>query len=470
MRLLLLSLLFSVGISQLPANTTITANQPEYANQKLEFYYHDDPVTLKNITAFSLNFNEQGNASVTIDINKTTCFYSDFGIYRGTVFIEPGENINLKIPPLREKSFADQKNPYFEPVTFWFNSEQDENVNNQISAFIFQLNQYTDKHFDRLYFQQSKVVYDSLLYILDKNFSGITSQTFKTYRNLSLKLIQADVFRLKPENYTSELSSISSSNWQYPLFEDLLNKAFNNQLSSIAKSVNGSEVRKAVNGSDLKSLESWVKSYYKISGDMIRLTMLKLLYDGYYSGDFSKNTIEKMIQSSYFTNANNNLITKTAKNIYSKFIFLKVGFVAPEICLDDLKGVENCTGKNNHKYKYLLFADIEMIVCREHLKYLASIEEKFQKYLEIYVIFRDVDVKEIDKFIAENPVPGNLLIDKTGEYILGYNIKAFPQCFLLDENHNVKLESAKSPLDGFEQQFAALLRNELIEQQRNQSK
>ena len=70
-----------------------------------------------------------------------------------------------------------------------------------------------------------------------------------------------------------------------------------------------------------------------------------------------------------------------------------------------------------------------MIVCREHLKYLATIEEKFQRQLEIYVIFRNVDVKEIEKFIAENPVPGKLLIDKNGEYISTYNIKTFPQCF-----------------------------------------
>ena len=28
------------------------------------------------------------------------------------------------MPPLREKSFADEKNPFFEPVAFWFNTEE----------------------------------------------------------------------------------------------------------------------------------------------------------------------------------------------------------------------------------------------------------------------------------------------------------------------------------------------------------
>ena len=470
MRLLLFSSLFFLATSSLFAKVTITANQPEYANTKLEFYFHDDPVTLKKVAAFSLNFDNAGKASVEIDIDETTCYYCDFGIYRGIFFIEPGNNISLKIPPLREKSFADEKNPFFEPVEFWFNTEERGNINNQISAFTIQFNQYTDKNFDRLYFQHSKVAYDSLVYILEKNFPETTSQTFTTYKSLSLKLLQADAFRLKPENYTSEISTIPSTQWQNPAFENLLEKAFNSQFSSAAKSVNGAEIRNAINNSDLKFLQNWVQTQFKISAETAQLALLKLLYDAYYSGDFSKNAIEKMVQSTYFSNARNKQIIRTAKNINSKFTFLKVGTAAPEICLNNLKGIEICTGKNNGKYKYLIFADIEMIVCREHLKYLSIIEEKFQRQLEIYVIFRNVDVKEIEKFIAENPVPGKLLIDKNGEYISTYNIKTFPQCFLLDEKHIVKLESTKSPLDGFEQQFAGLLRKELIEQQRNQSR
>ena len=195
-----------------------------------------------------------------------------------------------------------------------------------------------------------------------------------------------------------------------------------------------------------------------------------MLYDGYYSGDLAKSSVEQMVQSNYFTNSGNQHIQQTAKNIIAKFMFLKVGTAAPEICLNDIKAIENCTGKNNGKYKYLIFVDLEMIVCREQLKYLSAIDEKFQKYLEIFVIFRDINIAEIEKFVTENPVPGKLLIDKKGDYITKYDIKTYPQCFLLDENHRVKLESAKSPLDAFEIQFSSLLRNDLIEQQRNQAR
>lgn len=466
--LFLFILLFSVP--KLWAGVTITCSQPEYAGQKLEFYYHTDPVTLKKTIAFSLQFNNNGKASATVDVTKTTCFYCDFGIYRGTVFLEPATAISLKMPPLHEKSFADQKNPYFEPVAFWFTTEQKNNLNNKVSAFSIQFNQLTDKYFNQLYFRQSKIVYDSLIYQLNKLFPNSDSPVFDIYKKLSLKILQVDVFRLNPENYSSEFSNISSGNWQIPAFEDLFEKTFNDQLSFAAKSVKGDDLRKAVNSSDLKYLENWIKTKFKVSGEMTQLVLLKLLYDGYYSGDFSKSAIESMVQASQFRTNNTVIIRKAAENIYEKFTFLKKGTLAPEICLPDLIGTTICTTKNNHKYKYLLFADIEMIVCREHLKYLAAIEEKFQKYLEIYVVFRNDDTGEIKKFIAENPVPGYLLIDKSGDITEKYEIKSFPQCFLFDENHKVKFESAKSPLDGFEQQFGAFLRNDLFEQQRNQSR
>lgn len=470
MRFLLFLFPFVLVIPTFGAEVKITATQTEYAGRKLDFYYHEDPVTLKSILAFSLHFDQSGNALASVDINETTCFYSDFGIYKGAVFIEPGKNINLKMPPLREKSFADQKNPYFEPITFWFNTEQNDNVNNQVSAFTLQLHRYTDQHFEQLYFQQSKGVYDSLVSMLDKNFSKVESPTFKIYSDLSLKIIQADVFRLKPENYASHIVNISSSNWGNPAFEDLLEKLFNSQLSTFTKTIAGEDVRNAVNRADLNFLNNWVKSHFKLTGETSQLAVLKLLYDGYFSNEFSKNAIEKMVQASTFINSGNKLIRKPAENMYQKFTFLKQGTTAPAICLTDLNGEQICTNKNNDKYKYLIFADLEMIVCREHLKYLAIIDEQFQKNLEIFVVFRNNKEEEIKKFIAENPVPGKLLIDKNEEITKIFGIRSFPQSFLLDKNHSIVFEAAKSPLDGFEQQFATFLRNELFEQQRNQSR
>jgi thioredoxin-related protein len=111
-----------------------------------------------------------------------------------------------------------------------------------------------------------------------------------------------------------------------------------------------------------------------------------------------------------------------------------------------------------------------MAVCREHLKYLPAIQQKFQKHLEIYIVLRKTEATQMKKFFAENEVPVIKLVDENNEFITLYKIKSFPQCFLLDENHKVKFVAAKAPLDGFEQQFGSFIQQELFERQRNQGK
>ena len=203
---------------------------------------------------------------------------------------------------------------------------------------------------------------------------------------------------------------------------------------------------------------------------MADLALLKMLHDAYYSGDFSKSAVQQMIKSAKFSGNQSNFIRQTAVNITEKITHLQKGTTAPTICLNNLEGVKTCSNKNNEKFKYLVFADTEMAVCREHLKYLPAIQQKFDKYLEIYIVLRKTDITEMKKFLDENKVPGVKLIDKNSEFIKLYKVRSFPQCYLLDENHKVAFESVKAPLDGFEQQFGSFLQKELFERQRNQVK
>ncbi|HKI89947.1 MAG TPA: redoxin family protein, partial [Draconibacterium sp.] len=116
------------------------------------------------------------------------------------------------------------------------------------------------------------------------------------------------------------------------------------------------------------------------------------------------------------------------------------------------------------------FADAEMMVCREQLKYLTKTRQQFQKYLEIILVMRNTDLAEMKSFMEKNVIPGLKLIDENGKYIKEYKVRSFPTCLLLDENHNVIYSEAKAPLDGFEQQFSTFLQNELFKRQRNQSR
>ncbi len=450
--------------------TIIKAGNLEYAGRKLDFYANADPVTGNKAFITSLEFDKNGQGSISVDITAPTFVFSDFGIYHGMLILEPNQTLELKLPPRREKSFADEKNPYFEPVQFWFVTQNKSQLASQISDFTIRLNQLTNKYFDQLYFRQSRKIYDSILYYIDKELPANASDAFNFHKNFSLKMVEAEAFREKPDSYTELFSKVNPEYWLFPAYIGLMERTFNNLLSFEAKSVKGDEIRNAVNGSNTNYLLGLLKDKYKVTGENAQIILLKLLHDAWYSGDFSKKAIETMVNSTVFVNNKNKIVQITSRNINEKITFLQPGNVAPVICLKDFSGKINCTDITAGKFKYIVFADVEMVVCQEHLKYLTSIQERFQKYLEIFIVLRKTDETEMKKFLDANKIPGIKMIDENGEFITKYKIKSFPQCFLLNEKHQVPLVSVKAPLNGFEQQFGTFLQHELFEKQRNQSR
>jgi hypothetical protein len=114
---ILLSLFF-VFIIYLGSATTINCDNPGYAGKKLAFYKFSDPITQERVPAFSIEFDTKGKCTQLIKNKNTEYVFCDFGVYHGMLFLQANHTLNLKLPPFREKSFAEQKNPYFSPVAF----------------------------------------------------------------------------------------------------------------------------------------------------------------------------------------------------------------------------------------------------------------------------------------------------------------------------------------------------------------
>lgn len=448
----------------------IRCENKAYAGKTLAFYRLDDPVTGKKTEAFSLQIDANGKGNTDFDVTKTEYFFSDFGIYRGMLFLQANESVTLKLPPFREKSFADEKNPYFQAISFWFISESGNHLSDKVSEFEQRLNYLTDKHFNNLYVHQSKSVLDSIKSELDGLVPKTAPGVLLNHKKLKIKLVEADVFRLRPEAYSSLFNEINSESWLHPAFEETLNKTFDNQLSFMAQAIKGDEIKAAVATNNLSALTKNVESKFKIKSPVTDIVLLKLLHDGFYSDEFPKPAIEKLVKNSQFTSSKNQVIKTTAQNLLEKFSFLAKGSTAPAICLNNLAGKKICTNSGTDKFKYIVFADVETVVSKEHLKYLSRINELFSKHLEIFVVLRNTDINAAKEFFKTNEVPAQILLDKNGTSIEKYKIRSFPQCFLFNEQHRVVFDFAKAPLDGFEEQFGTWLRNELFLRQRNQSR
>lgn len=450
--------------------TTIECTNPEYAGKLLKFHKIEDPISGNSELFFELKFDNDGHCTINQEVKQTTYVYSDFGIYRGMLFLEPGKTLKLKLPPFRKKSFANQKNPYFKPIDFWFITESKSCLNDKISAYEQRLNHLSNKHFNDLYFKQSKEVYDSVQAQLKLVLPQENSSTYKLHKTLQEKLMEADIFRLKPEDYSRVFETIEPAYWTHPAFIACFEKTFNNQLSFSAKALKGKFIYTAIQQKNISELVKFVSNKYKVTGKMADLVLLKLLHDGFYSGDFAEKTISELVANPRFSSHKNALIKSTAENILEKFSFLRAGNKAPVICLNNTSDERVCTNSKGDKFKYIIFADIETSICREHLKYLSKIDASFNKHLDIYLILRNADKKEISEFLQANQIPGIKLIDSSGKFAETYKIRSYPLSFLLNEKHEVVFNDTKTPLNGFEQQFGTWLRNELFMRQRNQSR
>ncbi len=467
----LFSIIFLFLISVLPAiATVIEGTNREYAGKELKFFRYADAVTKEKIPVFTLDIDESGKFYAEVEVSVPTFVFSEFGIYRGLLFLEPQKTVEILLPPLRERSFADQKNPFFQPVEFWFATQQGDCLNDRIAAFDTKLNQLTDKYFNQLYFSQSKAYFDTLSTLIGNQFEEIKSPVFNAHKTLKLQAVRADAFRLDPDALSEVFMTTEPKFRTHRAFIELFDKTFDNKLSFEIKKVDNARLLEAVGRENTTFLLRFTEENYDLKSPLTELALLKMLHDGFYSGDFPKKAIIGILSSGKFQNNPNPEIAAIAKNVKDKLDFMLPGSQAPVICLKNTDGNKICTDRNNDKFKYFIFADTEMVVCREQLKYLSKIKEQFSEHLEIYVILRKTDLIEMKMFLNGQDIPGTHLVDENGEYIEKYRIKSFPVGVLLDENHEVVFSPAKAPLDGFEQQFGKHLQRELFERQRNQGR
>jgi len=133
------------------------------------------------------------------------------------------------------------------------------------------------------------------------------------------------------------------------------------------------------------------------------------------------------------------------------------GTKAPDICLPSLSGNQFCASSNTKPFLYILFADLEIPVCRQQVKYLKGMAEKTGSSVQILLVLLPSKQVDIADFIKTNEVPGMVVFDNekksTGRM---FKIRSYPSALLVNSSMGVILSPARTPLDGFENQFKSV--------------
>lgn len=433
--------------------------EPDYAGRTIEFFSWSDPVSKNAIKAFTLRIGPQGRIQVETGVTETLFCYADFDSYQGKIIIVPGETLKIKLPPLKEKSFEESKNPYFQPISIWIlaQSETREELNNLFARFDQQFYQLSQKYFNQLYMRQQRNYLDSVRIPLEKEFSQVNAPLFQHHMQVQLKTIEAGIMRAGREKLMAGLKGFPVQAWKLPAFADLIDRLFTNSLSLESKSAAGTAIRNMVASRNLNDLRKWVENYSGTNAPLSDLLTLKMLHDAFYSGEFSRVAIIQILQADHFTRNTYQDIRSAAASVTEKVQFLFPGTEAPVIVLPTLAGDTIYSNAATKPYQYIMFADLEIPVCQEQVKYLTEINQRIGNRVDILLVLTPSTRVNNLEFIKANNIPGRVVLDSENKAVgQKFKVRSYPTAYLINHEHKVVLAPAKTPLDGFELQLAGV--------------
>lgn len=439
----------------------IEGSEPGYAGRSIEFVKWSDPVSKTEKAVFTLQIDEQGKISHNFDVSETIFCYADFDIYRCKLMLSPGQSIRIKLPPPREKSFEESKNPYFKPVEMWMMAHPLNEGEEELTSLTARFDQHFDKlkqqYFNQLFHQRQRKYIDTVKIQLDAKFPDSRLPLFNYHKKLQLKTLEADMTFSGREKLLSGAQNLPPEVWNLPSFVDVIDRLFSNTFSNESKGGSGGSLRAWIAQTRGAELKKWVETYTGTLAPLSDLLLLKMLHDAFYSGEFDKNAIIRITGDRFFTENASKPVVNAAKAVNEKISFLHKNTKAPEICLKTIEHKTVCSSASEKPFQYIMFADLDIPVCQEQVKYLKTIYEKLSNKVDFYIVVIPPLRVDAAAFLKENDIPGTIVFDTENREISRlYRIRSFPTAFLLDNEQKVILAPAKTPLDGFEHQFAGV--------------
>lgn len=459
--ILLFSLLFSSNT--LLAQVKLLGNAPSYKGEELIFYSFSDMITQTEEELARCKVATDGKFSCELKIDETTYIFSNLGIYRAYMFVEPGQDYKIVLPPFEPKTESQRLNPFFREVDLHIGIEnmKPNDLNYLISTFDLAFNENFDQIVMEAYSGVQTISLDSLIIRLEDIFSKHNQSFFYAYRKYrygllsQLSLMQQS--RSISENYFQDKPILYNN----PSYMELFNLLFDKYFLFISRSETGNAVFNNITGQrSYTNLKNTLAQDDVLQNDsLLELVILKGLHDGFFDDKFSRSALLAVLDSIYTTSkiAEHIMI---AQNIRSKVTRLLAGFVPAPFELYDVNGNLLSLRNFEGKYVYLNFCSTSSYTCLQEFSLLEKLYEKHRKRLEIVTISVDRDINDLKNFLDQTHYNWTFLhYGNKPDIIKDFDVRAFPTYFLIGPDRRLITSPAPSPKENFEIQFFRLLRS-----------
>lgn len=465
--------LITIIIALLPAlhaqvagtnNVRLHGRALQYSGYHIEVFVYKDYITRDKIALGVIDIDDNGNFDCLVDMQQPGVRYAflELGAYKAYIYLEPGNDYNLVLPPFKPRPDADRFNPFYQQELIEVGIVNEPSKLN-ISIRIFEgwwQNMYSQNIVRMARYNDRKLA-DKLILRCDSMSKAINCKVpyfaeYVHYRKAQLYATpRMGNVRSVISNYYRKDCDIALT---LPSYWQTLQMICPNFLSSItiytdAKQKCHKAIR-AVNANFNTILAALQTDTAYTNRKVSDHLLLMGIYDGYYSQEISESFVNDLLGSAIKSGPYNE--TKIlAQNILDKKNHLHPKTPAPDFTLLDMKGKEVSLSKMKGRWVYMGFLHSENFAARKDMAALDAIQNKYQKDIQVIGIFTDEKSDRLASRMKNAKHQWLPLTYVTQQSILSdYDIVALPTYVLIDPEGRISLAPAPSPTEKIEQAIA----------------
>ena len=441
------------------ASVKITGKATEYANHSIELNIFHDFISEEKIKSGTIYFDAQGLFELTFNLEQVSLCFADFDGYHAMIYLEPGKTYELLFPPKRTLSAAEKKNPFLKPEPVWLGIKDPDkdDLNVLIQRFEIAYMTHENKYFDQIFIRQSSALVDTVKRMLDKEFPNTGNSLFEAHKAFRKGNLEFALHQGKSATFMDTYFKETKPFYNLAAYSSLFNQVFVNYFTHLENTHQHSAVGKMISSANLQQLDEYFQKQLHFNKELSHWVLLKSMKDAYYTKNFSKAAILKMLNqvkeagwSSYEQ--------KTAHLIREKLTYLASGTNPPAINLMDQSGQMVRFSDYPNTYIYLHFTDPVNTICRQHLDVLKTIAARYKEKLVIINVIPD-----LKNFKNGAGWPG-IFTATTNNVETTYKVKTVPNSFLIGKDGKLLLSPAPNPIDGLDRQIGQILKNDHIKE------
>jgi peroxiredoxin len=435
----------------------IKFNAPEYSGSSFVFYTIPNFLTENQEIVGEGTVDENGDFSCTIDISGTMPVYSEFGVYRGWIIIEPDKTLEIILPPKEEKQSS---NPYFRPKTIHFGLKNGspDNVNLLISNFNRQYNMQMSQNMQEIFYRRSIEAAEKVVENLKGQFAETNNEYFENFKKYKYANTKYTALMQSPEPIIEEFFTEQPILYTLPEYSDLFDKIFGKHLQYATQQVNGQRISVMLNSGAYEQLMDWLTVEESFNTKIAEAIIIKGIKPLFYSKRF--NTVGLFTILQRITDSSENETHQTAANrIFNELAQTQYGAVAPELALLDINGNYINWDSFDGKYVYLCFTRTDNVKFNPHKELIKEIQNQYKDDLSIVIVIEDDDIEKNADKLESDGFEWTILRGQTRrEVYQSFNVRIMPTYFLVDPQGRMAGSQAPWPDENFEMQFANVLR------------